>query len=725
MATTTQTSGVTLNAKVNGAAEFAKLAKENERLQKASAKNAEHIDKLKGKLDAAAKSSKGAGNAFSESISGFATGANQAMELVGKIDEWSARSVKIAGVSANFTGNIDKMRAATRGLVTDFDLMRLSNQAMSLGVAKTPQDMEALAAAADKLAAKMGVDVTSAMESLLAGVGRGSTEMLDNLGIILKQESAQERYAAALGKTRDQLTSQEKSEAFRIEAMKAITKAAGEVKQGANDASVSFAQLATTIKNAADNALLLPGHIKDLMVELGVVERHMEGITKQANTQNNIEAELQRLHRDRMGFAGQYALSVGDIFGLKVATLDVERNEKQYIDRIRLHSEQRRFEEQKTNIELEKQVQTLQAGVMPAMSEVLYKASRLKSEYMQIGAPMHLHTLAILGIGKGIKEVVDYTEDWDWSLKKTKKTTQDFWKELGIKHEERDVLFSIEVQNAERVVAHRERELEIAEAEFKIENARRALKGQDAKITSPAVTRAQMDLDVARMNLAAQSQTLEKQFELEESQRHEAKLRRLDEQMAREQAAAEAHERMAQRRRENEETIVEASKSSISSLAGLSTARKKDALTATKISQAAASADLMIDGYQYAAKSAAAFAALRPVQGAAFAVASGLAFAKAVEIGTRPINLEGNGKSSDASTARGGRAANMPRAGGSGNQGPPSSEIPGSGGGLNRPQAGDASGVYNITVLGAIDDTSAEKIMQGIEKLKRTRRVAA
>jgi hypothetical protein len=159
-------------------------------------------------------------------------------------------------------------------------------------------------------------------------------------------------------------------------------------------------------------------------------------------------------------------------------------------------------------------------------------------------------------------------------------------------------------------------------------------------------------------------------------------------------------------------------------LGGLATARKKDAAAAQRINNKFAAAELATDGVKFAGQAAANFAALNPVKGGALAIASAISFARAAEIATRPVDSIGGGGGGGGSGAgaAGPSASNAPTT-----QGPPSSNIPGSGGGLSRPggEAGIVIGEGAITVLGAIDDTTAEKIMQGIAKLQRTRRIAA
>jgi len=104
------------------------------------------------------------------------------------------------------------LREASKGMVSDFELMASANRALMLGIDKNklPELME-IAAARGKV---MGRTVTEAFNDITIGIGRQSKLILDNLGIIVNAEDAYKRYASQLGKTSDQLTEVEKKQAF-------------------------------------------------------------------------------------------------------------------------------------------------------------------------------------------------------------------------------------------------------------------------------------------------------------------------------------------------------------------------------------------------------------------------------------------------------------------------------------------------------------------------------
>lgn len=109
---------------------------------------------------------------------------------------------------------LGKSKAATMGLVTDLELMRLTNEAIILQLPVTADKMAELARISTELGRAMGVEPTKALESIILGIGRESNRLLDNIGILVDTKKAHEDYAAALGKDASELTEVEKRIGF-------------------------------------------------------------------------------------------------------------------------------------------------------------------------------------------------------------------------------------------------------------------------------------------------------------------------------------------------------------------------------------------------------------------------------------------------------------------------------------------------------------------------------
>ena len=120
----------------------------------------------------------------------------------------------LQGGTENASIAMDKLRSATDGTMSNFDLFQQANNAMVLGITKNSDEMAEMFDMAQRLGRSLGVDTRRSVESLVTGIGRQSRLMLDNIGIIVDSNKAYEKYAKELGKTASKLTDAEKKQAF-------------------------------------------------------------------------------------------------------------------------------------------------------------------------------------------------------------------------------------------------------------------------------------------------------------------------------------------------------------------------------------------------------------------------------------------------------------------------------------------------------------------------------
>ena len=114
---------------------------------------------------------------------------------------------------------VSAMQAASKGTVDEMAALEAANKAMMFGIVQTEGEMAELTSIAITLGSAMGMTAKRSVDDLTTALGRNSYQILDNLGISLKQADAERRYAASIGKTVDQLTEEEKAQAFRAAAM--------------------------------------------------------------------------------------------------------------------------------------------------------------------------------------------------------------------------------------------------------------------------------------------------------------------------------------------------------------------------------------------------------------------------------------------------------------------------------------------------------------------------
>ena len=119
------------------------------------------------------------------------------------------------------TALLNDMRDATRGLVSDLDLMQAANKASLLGLNDMGIATDKMASIAVKLGKAMGQDAAKSVDDLTTALARQSPMILDNLGIKVSLADANKVYADSIGKAESALTDEERKLAFANAAMEA------------------------------------------------------------------------------------------------------------------------------------------------------------------------------------------------------------------------------------------------------------------------------------------------------------------------------------------------------------------------------------------------------------------------------------------------------------------------------------------------------------------------
>ena len=135
------------------------------------------------------------------------------------------------------------LREASGGMLG----FREAAEAAAIGVAKgfSPQQLEDLAAGAKRAAAALGRGFEDAFDRLIRGASKAEPELLDELGITLRLDTATKAYAKTLGVQQNALTATQRSQAVLIETQKQLDELYG--KEAA--ASNPFVVLAKTFED--------------------------------------------------------------------------------------------------------------------------------------------------------------------------------------------------------------------------------------------------------------------------------------------------------------------------------------------------------------------------------------------------------------------------------------------------------------------------------------------
>uniref|UniRef100_A0A6M3K143 Putative tail tape measure protein n=1 Tax=viral metagenome TaxID=1070528 RepID=A0A6M3K143_9ZZZZ len=169
-----------------------------------------------------------------------------------------SQSVRIAfeslasGAGQSAEELLKSLKDASKGTIAEYDLMLSANKAMVLGVATNSEQFSSLMEVARDRARAMGLTTTQAFNDIVTGIGRGSRMILDNLGIIVSLETANEEYAKTLGKTADALTEDEKKQALLNAVLEQGQASLDKTSQNTLTAKESFEAVKAAIKDLAD-----------------------------------------------------------------------------------------------------------------------------------------------------------------------------------------------------------------------------------------------------------------------------------------------------------------------------------------------------------------------------------------------------------------------------------------------------------------------------------------
>ena len=197
---------------------------------------------------------------------------------------------------------MEKLKEATNGTMSEFDLFQQANNAMILGVTKNSDEMAEMFDVAQRLGRALGRDTKSSVESLITGIGRQSRLMLDNIGIIVAAEDAYKSFAEGIDTTADKLSDAQKKQAFLVATMESARKKVdklGDETLSTQDAfdmlTASSANLSVTLgKNVRFTALLALGFSK-IMDDSSEWSSALENAMAQSTSQAKVVILLLKL----------------------------------------------------------------------------------------------------------------------------------------------------------------------------------------------------------------------------------------------------------------------------------------------------------------------------------------------------------------------------------------------------------------------------------------------
>lgn len=188
-----------------------------------------------------------------------AIGAVSAVKYGLELDKLGRQSLRLKKEFANLAeqhdmsvnGILSALRKASGGTVKEMDLMLEANRAMKYGLVSTEEEFKNLMLAARFYGRQMGVDTLEAYQRMVNGIGKGSRQIIDDLGITgISFEQGADK-AEVMG----QVVSQ---------AMAEIAASGGMIDDAADNVARMNAQLEDMKQNLAELA------VKSGVVDVGV-----------------------------------------------------------------------------------------------------------------------------------------------------------------------------------------------------------------------------------------------------------------------------------------------------------------------------------------------------------------------------------------------------------------------------------------------------------------------
>ena len=174
--------------------------------------------------------------------------------VVSGITDLVMEAPKIEAVSNTFANLADSigesadamlgdLQLASRGMVSDFDLMQATNRFMSMGLADTSESAGRLTEVATQLASAMGIDATTGMADFAAMLANQSIPRLDNFGISsgVVRERINELMESEVGMTRET--------AFMTAVMESAEVTMGKIGEQGDSTAAGMARMKASSEN--------------------------------------------------------------------------------------------------------------------------------------------------------------------------------------------------------------------------------------------------------------------------------------------------------------------------------------------------------------------------------------------------------------------------------------------------------------------------------------------
>lgn len=142
------------------------------------------------------------------------------------------------------------MREASRGTISDTNLIIAANRAMISGVADSSAELNQLLEISRAVAKNFGVSTTEAFNRVVQSLAKLEPELIDEIGVTVRLDTVFRKYAASLGVATAQLTEAQRRTAFFNEVVRQTQPLVDANADAIESESDKFGQFAADLDNA-------------------------------------------------------------------------------------------------------------------------------------------------------------------------------------------------------------------------------------------------------------------------------------------------------------------------------------------------------------------------------------------------------------------------------------------------------------------------------------------
>ncbi len=194
-----------------------------------------------------------------------------------EVDDIS-ESFKKLSQEAGVAGDVllNKLNSAVGNTISNFDLMKQSNELLLGGI--NPDQFELLAKAARSIGEATGKSAKEGMEALSDSLLRGNDRALKTLGIVIDNNKALDDFAKKLGVSADKLSEEGKVLALREASLQALAEQQSRLGEVTDDASDKLDQFNKYIGDAKDSFVSAIANNKELNNALSILAEAVKKI---------------------------------------------------------------------------------------------------------------------------------------------------------------------------------------------------------------------------------------------------------------------------------------------------------------------------------------------------------------------------------------------------------------------------------------------------------------